>query len=479
MNRKIPLLIGHVGFLMLIAISVLLANERSIFMDSAVQIFEMIQCDWYAVYDHRYTMVITQTLPLICIKLHLPLQVIIVSYSAAAPLLAYSIYILITYILHDVRLGLTLLLPLLCMRHTFFHAISESFSLMVYAILLAALLLHCPKKEAGFIRHILHSLCVALATAAAVFIHPIGMFFVVYLVGYFLVYKRLRPNMQLIVASSVLVACVIIRSLSISGHDSDYIPTLSDALFAITHPNEMKVVIGFANRLADLYIYPIVLYIVVAVYYIRRREWVRLTYSVLFNVCFIIMTAIVYRSDNSAVCIERAWMPLIFFAAIPFVCEVTPNTSLRGKYIWLFLMSVALLMGFIKIVDTSKHYRQRINKIKEITEVANRKGIHKMVTSQDDIQGVFDINSWCTSFESMLISALQGSERTINIYIEDEPLLLNNPDYMVTDAFLAVPWWRLWNNSTLRTQWFHLPKQPFARLYFNDGTPVIERIKAD
>ena len=474
MSNKVPQLIGHIGFLILLILSAVIANERVIYIDSAAQLFEMIQRDGFVIYDHRYTMAITQLLPLLCIKLQLPLQAIIVAYSISAPLLAYGAYLIITYVLCDVKLGLALLLPLLCMRHTFFHAISESFSLMIYAILLAALLLHRPKGDAGIGRRILHAASIALLTAAAVFIHPIGMFFVVFLIGYYLVDNKFRPNLSLILSFAVLVLCVILRSTSVSGHDSDYLPTLPDVLYAVKHPTDMKVVIGFGHRLADLYIYPIVLYVAVAVYHIRHHQWLRLAYGILFNTGFILMTAIVYRWDNSAVCVERAWIPLIFFSAIPFVCELVPSLSLRGKQIWLILMSVVLLLAFVKIGDTSKHYHQRKAKIEQITEIANHAGLHKMVASHEDLVGVFDIDSWCTSFESMLISALQGPERTINIYVEDSPLQVDNPDYNVTDSFLAVPWWRLWPYTTLRPRWFSLPEQPFNKLTFSNGKPVIE-----
>ncbi|MBR4739439.1 MAG: hypothetical protein IK058_05495 [Bacteroidales bacterium] len=479
MNNNISRLVGHIGFLVLIVLGAVIANERVIYIDSAAQLFEMIQRDWFVIYDHRYTMVVTQLLPLLFIKLRLPLQAIIVAYSVAAPLLAYIAYLLITYVLRDVKLGLALLLPVLCMRHTFFHAISESFSLMIYAILLAALLLHRPKSTTAFGKRLLHIVGVVLSAAAAVFIHPIGMFFVLFLVGYFLVGSRFRPNVPLLVTLVVLVACVYIRSRSVSGHDSDYMPTAADVLYCFEHPADLKVLVGFLRRLADLYIYPIVLYVAVLVHHIRHRQWVRMAYGLLFNVCFILMTVIVYRWDSSAVCVERAWMPLIFFSAVPFMCEVVPALSPRGKQIWFMLMTVFLLIGYVKIVDTSKHYRQRKAKIEQITDLANDKGMHKMVVDRSDIVGVFDVDSWCNSFESILISALQGPERTINIYVEEDPLQVDNPDYAVTDAFLAVPWWRLWGYETLRPRWFSLPEQPFVRLTFHDGEPVIESLVSD
>ena len=479
MTSKVPQLIGHIGFLILFVLSAVIANERVIYIDSAAQLFEMIQRDGFVIYDHRYTMAITQLLPLLFIKLQLPLQAIIVAYSVSAPLLAYGAYLIVTYVLRDVKLGLGLLLPVLCMRHTFFHAISESFSLMIYAILLAALLLHRPQNDTPVLRRILHAFCIVLTTAAAVFIHPIGMFFVLFLIGYFLIDNRFRPNLPLFITLLVLATCVFFRSRSVSGHDSDYLPTVADTLYAFSHPAELKVVKGFLYRLADLYIYPIVLYIAVLCYHIRQRQWVRMSYGILFNVCFILMTTIVYRWDNSAVCVERAWIPLIFFSAIPFVCEVVPALSPRGKQIWLILMTVAILLGFAKIADTSKHYRQRKAKIEQVTELANQMGAHKLVASHHDLAGVFDIDSWCTSFESMLISALQGPDCTINLYIEDDSLHSDNPDYGVTDAFLAVPWWRLWKYDVLRPRWFSLPEQPFSQLTFQDGEPVITSLASD
>ena len=87
-------------------------------------------------------MAVTQLLPLIGIKLGLPLPLLVVLYSVAAPLLGYVAFLLLAYRVKDVPLALLLLLPMLCIRHTFFHAISETFSLMIYATLLLALLRH-------------------------------------------------------------------------------------------------------------------------------------------------------------------------------------------------------------------------------------------------------------------------------------------------------------------------------------------------
>lgn len=173
-------LAGHAGFAVLLVLSVVLAQERVLFVDSAAQLFEMIQRGTFVIYDHRYTMAVTQLLPLLGIKLGLPMPVLVILYSLSAPLLGYLAFLLLAYRVKDLPLALFLLLPLLCIRHTFFHAISETFSLMIYATLLLALLRH--RKNT-----ILHAVGVVLCSVACIFMHPIGMFFVLFLLGYHLV----------------------------------------------------------------------------------------------------------------------------------------------------------------------------------------------------------------------------------------------------------------------------------------------------
>lgn len=180
-------LIGHIGFLLLLVMSVVLAKERVLFVDSAAQLFELIQRGTFVIYDHRYTMAVTQLLPLAGIKLGLPMPMLVVLYSLSAPLLAYLAFLLLAYCVKDLRLALLLLLPMLCLRHTFFHAISETFSMMIYATLLLALLRHRRNT-------VLHAVGIFLCTLACVFMHPIGIFFVLFLLGYHLVDNGFKPT---------------------------------------------------------------------------------------------------------------------------------------------------------------------------------------------------------------------------------------------------------------------------------------------
>lgn len=448
-GTEIGRLFGHLGFLILIALSVVLAQERVLFIDSAAQLFEMIQRGTFVIYDHRYTMAVTQLLPLIGIKLGLPLPLLVVLYSVAAPLLGYVAFLLLAYRVKDVPLALLLLLPMLCIRHTFFHAISETFSLMIYATLLLALLRHPSRSW-------LHILGVALAVLACIFIHPIGMFFVVFLLGYHLVDNRMRLTVPFWVGAGMLVVAVIVRSTMISGHDASFIPTMADVRYSVGHITSLNVVRGLVVR-PFLWFVTLALYVVALVVHLSHRQWMRLSYGILFNLAFIAMTVIVYRDEAGNIAIERAWLPLVFFAGVPVVCEILPVVARRVQRVVLVAFAVLLLASCGKIVDSSKHYRARLDGLQEIVERGRREGCRKLVAPQQAYQ--WSVQSWATAFETLILSSLDGPDGTVTLFLEEEPIDEGNPDYGVTDAYLAVPWNRLWNYSTLDPRYFRLPAQ--------------------
>lgn len=449
-------LIGHFGFLILLALSIVLARERVLFVDSAAQLFELIQRGTFVIYDHRYTMAVTQLLPLAGIKLGLPLPVLVVLYSAAAPLIAYLAFLLLAYRVKDVPLALLLLFPMLCIRHTFFHGISETFSLMVYATLLLALLRH---------RHntLLHAFGIALCTLACVFMHPIGMFFVFFLLGYHVVdtvvsHAGRIVSLQTMVMTITLVAAVIVKMQLPSGHDADYMPSVADALYLLTHPSELHVVHHLFERVADLYLYPVVLYAVALFWHIRRRQWLRMGWGLAFNLGFFLLTAVVYHADASHICVERAWLPLVFFASVPFVCEYRS----RRPHLMLLVFAALLLFSYGKIADSSKHYRQRLKELHAIVDRGRRKGYRKLVAEYPTVDSRFRVHSWATAFETLMLSSMHSPDSTATLYLEELSYDPDNPDYQEFDAFLAVPWNRLWHYSSLDPRYFRLPSQSYV-----------------
>lgn len=455
-------LVGHLGFLILMVMSVVLAQERVLFVDSAAQLFEMIQHGTFAIYDHRYTMVVTQLLPLIGIKLGLPLPMLVILYSLSAPLLGYLVFLLLVYRMKDESLALLLLLPMLCMCHTFFHAISETFSLMIYATLLLALLKHRRNT-------LLHAVGVVLCTLACVFMHPIGMFFVVFLLGYHLydivetegVFRRQWIEHTLVPMVVTLVVSVIVKMNLTSGHDAGYMPHWADVVSCLRHPDEIIVVRNLFNGSIGIYLIPLILYIWGLVWHICRHQWFRLAWCLVFNVGFILLTAVVYRTDSGPICVERAWLPLVFFAGVPVVCEMLPGASRRIQNVSSAILLVLLLCSFGTIAHKSKHYHLRLDMLQTVIDKGRTSGHCKMVIPMAEVPAM-KVQSWAVAFETLILSSWNGPDNTVTLYCDELPCDEAASDYEVLDAYLAVPWNRLWNYSTLDPRYFRLPQQPYA-----------------
>ena len=229
-----------------------------------------------------------------------------------------------------------------------------------------------------------------------------------------------------------------------------------DVRYSVGHITSLNVVRGLVVR-PFLWFVTLALYVVALVVHLSHRQWMRLSYGILFNLAFIAMTVIVYRDEAGNIAIERAWLPLVFFAGVPVVCEILPVVARRVQRVVLVIFATLLMVGYGKIVDSSKHYRVRLDGLQEIVERGRREVCRKLVAPQQEYQ--WSVQSWATAFETLILSSLDGPDGTVTLYLEEEPIDEGNPDYGDTDAYLAVPWNRLWNYSTLDPRYFRLPAQ--------------------
>lgn len=465
-------LIGHAGFLILILMSVLFAHERVLFIDSAAQLVEIMQRNGFAVYDNRFTMMVTQLLPLLAYRLGLPMQLIITAYSIAAPVVGYLIFLWIAYGMKDERLALLLLLPLVCMRHTFFHGISETFSLLFYATLLGALLTHIPQQ-----RKWLHTMITAIVTAACVFMHPIGIFFVLFLAGYHLVNdhivpkRHLSPTLLVVLATMLLTG--IVKLLTSTAHDATFLPATNEIPGIISHLGSQYIFTQFIHRLGDLYIWPIALLIWLMVFHIRKRQWLQLSYGILFTLGFFVMTIVVYHRGDTTVGVERSFLPFIFFAGYTFIKEVLPTFNSRQTGIYCIVFPLLMLMSFGKIIDSSRHYHRRLDILQSTIEKGRQTGVYKLAANPDDAKCLSNrIRSWATSFETLLLSAEEQDLPAVTVFIEDVNQDTIPKDYFRKDCFIATYWWRDWPSRNLPAKYFRIPEQSYSRLIFNGRDPL-------
>lgn len=455
---KRNLLPVHAVLLALMGLALWFAEERVLLIDSAYQLFYDINHESILINDNRFSMVLSQLVPWGLIKLHTPLRWVIVAYSASFVLLAYVCFLLAGHWLGNKKVALLMLFTLLGMRATFFHCISETFQLMFFAPLLYALV--CGEKR-GWLRWI----ALVLTEIAAFFIHPIAVFFVVFIVLYRWICRR-KFEMPIAVVSLVLVVCMTVKLLcGQSGHDQSFIPTSEVLGYAITHFFTLNSIGFFYAHFADFYFFPLLLWLLTLVGYARSRQWLKLAFVGLFVMGFFAMSVVVYWQGDGPIGMERTYLPLFFFIGLVFLEDELPRLRRWQKMVFYVLFAVLITVSLVRIGISTRPYANRLAEISTIATQAREEGQQKLIVTRTTAEEIFPINIWGLALESMLYTARDGADQTVTIYMEEDDFDRSDEDlYRNPEVYVSVNWWKRWEVKDLNPHYFQLPSQGYKEL---------------
>ena len=464
-NTLKPYLIaGHLALLAMLALALWFAEERVLLIDSAYQLFHDINHESMLINDNRFSMVLSQLLPWLLIKLHVPLRWLIVAYSASFVFIAYACFLLAAHVLRQPKAAAVMALTFLGMCSTFFHCISETFQLMFFAPLLYALTQFDPGSVRW--RRTLRWMALVLVEVLAFFIHPVSVFFILYIIGFRLVDgRRLRRDTPAIVVAVGLVLLSSVRlMLGQSGHDESFMPTGDTLHYALTHFFSLHSM-GYFRTWFLIYLFPLVLWVLALVGYARRRQWLKMAFVGLYLPAFFVMSVVVYWEGDGSIGMERTYLPLYFFAGLPFFVDEAEH--LRGWRRWTVFGYFTVMLGiaFTRIGMDMHIYTNRLEEIKHIAAHSRSEGQHKLIVTRSTAEQLFRFNIWGLALESMLLTARDGADQTVTIYLEEDDFDRSNADfYDNPEVYMSVNWWKRWEVKDLNHNYFQLPAQGYEEL---------------
>ena len=470
------LILGHLTFLVLFILSFILANERVLYIDSVAQVFEFIRDEGFEIYDKRYTMYLFQALPVLAIKLHLPLPVVVYSYSFSMPVIGYLLWLITVYFFKDRKIGILMLFVILGIRQTFFHAISETFQLMLLASFLYAWLFQTRNELLCVFSKVLYYIIACVFIALCVFIHPVAAFFVLFILGMYILNKNISIFQKCIIAI-LTIGIVGLKFLNIGGHDMTFVVSMQEIFTRISKIMVLNSSIWYYQRIIDFYWMPLLMFIVSLVFYWKRKDYWHFAFLSGFVIMFWATTVVVYAGGGRSLDMERSFLPLFFFCGIPFITEVFHNLSVKNAKIFFVGLTVFLFIGFVKISVASIPYIKRLKKIEQITTMANQQGKKKILIAEETAKQIFPINSWGLGFESMIYSAMEwGIDSTVNLYVVENIDDIHEK-YKNTEVYFAVPWWTFWEIDALNSHYFKLPRQLPSVLVLENGEMRIKDLE--
>lgn len=461
--------IGHISMIVLLILAIKYYLIRTLYVDPAAQIFEMILSKNFEIYVNRYSMVLNQILPWISINLRLQLKYILLTYSISFVLVYYGFYLICTRLLKNVTAGLTIVLTVVCIRHAFIHSISETYLGIVYASTFYAWLYY-PRKIRNLIyRSIIFYVVGFILMLLCYFIHPVTVFMIVFVLVYKYLDEKKLINWKYILL--ILLTCLLfilkfIHTKSTSHEDKFYselynFKSLIPSLFKLNSTS------FFFQSFTKLYIYPVMLLGFFTIWCIKRKEYLKLGFTCMYIIFFLLVTWIVYNKGDSTIAMESRFMPIMFFVSIPIGKEIMEkdSTLLIKK---LFLIGL-ITIGYTGIIKATRPYTERLKYLKSTIQLAEQFKASKLVIEKNNLQSDKLIVNWAYAFESLMYSSLQRNTDAKTIYICESvnniKCDLNNP-YL----FLAVNWNQCWNITQLDTNYFQLEQEPYFIIKYEDST---------
>lgn len=391
---------GFLAYAGLLVLCVLFYKERTIFLDNAFFLFEILRTEEPTIQRHRFISAVPQFLPLLAAKVSLSLKWVLIAFSVGFMLYQLLCYIITGYVLKNYKLGIGLLLAhILIISHVFYWGLSE---------LLLGIGLLFPFWAIFAGKH--HRLPVAVLLVLQitgvfliVFSHPLIIVPFMFTAVYFWLNKNATiSKKQLIVWVGVFLLIFAFKSLFLSDSYESKSTDLAKNVFSF-FPNYMTYTLKqFVKACLVKYYWVPILLAVISVNYIRNKRWWLLGFiwaSVLGHL--IIVTSSYPNEYFGAFYVENMYMVLGVMLALPLVYDIMPNINI--KLTWALYLLI-ILSSFYRISTQHEFYANRLSWFRGYLD---QYGDQKMMVSYDNKPQATILMEWATPYEFWLLSTLE------------------------------------------------------------------------
>lgn len=403
--------IAVLALLLLLAGAVYYYRERMLFGDAPYIVVHIINDSKLYIQELRFGSVVTQIVPLVLSKLHVPLKTILLAYSVSFDVF----FLLVAFILIRVyrQYGLAILLSLygfLLVSQTYFWTNNEIHQAVAWMFLFLATTIHLGKKNVNFS---IQLIIFFLLGATTVFTHILVILPCGFLWGYLMLEKSNWPftRKRTIILSSVL-AVIILAKLLLSMKQPYDGPRLHDpthfSLHDILNTFGNIAIIRFLQRCVTNYWIAILLYAAGLYALTRQKEKRLILWTLACTLSYIVAMKLAFGGfgDMSLFYIESEWAAFSIVLGTAFVYAFLPRLK---PYIAMSLLVLVFLIRTVYIVNSAPLFSERTAFKEKVLTAMEQKQIMKLVIDDSAARNAYLI-SWSLPDEGILLSALNGNK---------------------------------------------------------------------
>jgi hypothetical protein len=454
-KNQTPLLIFFCSFIFLL-FAVIFYIER-LYGDSAYYLFQVIDSKKFITQHGRPASVFVQAIPLFLTKLSAPLNTIILFFSINEWLYFFTCIIFLRFITKNWLFSLILIFSLLLgTRWNYFNPVSE----LILGMPFFLLLIYTFKAEISFPKKISILLMIVIFLT---FSHPIYSILIPLMLAFFIVETRAITGQTIgFLILSVLI--IFIHYLIIDKYEQNPLKELGDASKA-----GLKLIVGFnyvrlVRELIPAYLGTFILFGISIVRLFKSSKKSIAAFLIIAVLFYFFMVMFKYGRffPDTYEPFERYLFPIPLF-----VCFIFFNFCFRNNTKEIILLSFIACYHFAGIFKYGVFVKERYSIFQ--TAITNCYQFHeyKFAYRKENYYIQPCGHDWIMSTESVLLSALNGSDKVKQVFIED----FYDPDSLgsgiLTESrfiYFPFPMWRK-EMDEINTDYFNM--HPSALRYVN------------
>ncbi len=451
--------VGYAYFFVFVALCVVFYKERMAYIDSATQLFMMINKEGFEIFVSRYSMFLSQLIPVGLIKVGAPLKLIMIAFSACYALILLGSYHLAAHKYKQIGLALVPVFLFVSASDTFAHAISETVQLFSYASLLGAFLLF--HQENGSFAKPSVSVVVGLFVLLLLnfFIHPVSLFFVLFLFLYAFFKEELKVRPYKLIIPVVWVGFFAVKTVFFSkgSHDESFLNELKHLDEIIPNLFSVYPIHFIKQHFLQFYFLPTAMFVAVVMHFLKEKKYLFTAGYVAFFLGFWLLSIIIYHKGDSNHGMERSFLPFLFLAAVPFFDAVLPKWKTKLKLAPVAVMAVLFCAVGINLFASTRKFGKRVDKVQKIIYAARQSQLgNKFYISANDSFVKTDMEvQYALTVETLLLSGLDGKEETISVFF-DFNQLEGLENRFSENVFYYMNFWTIRNTDVLNPKYFSL-----------------------
>lgn len=457
MKKNALFIIGIATFLVLLVFSLLFFKERTLFTDASFHLFYMINEGNFQIQHYRFVAIFTQFLPLLGIHLHLSLPIVAALYSSSFILLYFSSFIILFKWVKNEQLALAyLLFNIAITTHSFYWMLSELSQGMVFLFIAFGLL------EKSIIEHRKpksYLLTTIFCIFFSAFSHPLIIFpFSFFFSFYWFIYKKERKRMYPILM--LFIFLFLIKTLYFrTNYDKEALSGLKN--FKTLFPNYINIPsnINFLKSLISDYYFLLIFSVLDIYVLIKKKLYTYLALSFSFIFVLILLTNICYPYSTPRFYLESQYILLCFFLLLPFVYYVMP--SVKNALFISLSISIICLLGIFRIYNTHQLFTNRLNWNRKFMEQTAHLPNKKLIVPISKVPVDTLMMTWASSFEFLLLSAIEQKEPRAIIIVEQN----NELDWTLDKNDIFICKWGVFNYSELNSSYFPITDTTYYHKY--------------